>query len=88
MAAIWKAKLELTDEQDIAVPEGAELLSAREQFDDVCIWFKCNPQNPMTRKRIRIAGEGHHIPDDGHRFLGTAKLRGGSLMFHIFEINT
>ena len=81
---IWKAALKVIDTQDIEVPEGSEILCAREQFDGICIWFRCFPNNPMEKRTISIVGTGH--PTNGFgRYLGTAALAGGELMFHVFE---
>lgn len=81
---IWKTVLDPTQVQEIEVPVGAEFLCAREQFDKICVWFKCNPANPKEARQIAIIGTGHDIPADG-RYLGTASLRGGKFMFHVFE---
>lgn len=81
---IWKTELEPTDLQTIDIPADAEILCAREQFDKICVWFRCNPANPLRPRRIIIAGTGH--PDVGEgRYLGTAALHGGRIMFHVFE---
>ena len=84
---IWKATLRPADEQEISVPVGAELLSAREQRDQICVWFKCYPNETREKRTIRICGTGHEAPPFGNawRFLGTVSLHGGDLMFHVFE---
>lgn len=81
---IWKAALKATELQGIEVPAGAEMLCAREQFDSICIWYRCDPNAPPETRTIAIIGTGHPAPDDG-RYLGTASLHGGQLMFHVFE---
>lgn len=80
---IWKATLKPADVQEIEVPVGAELLCAREQHETICVWFRCNPDAPKESRKIAIVGTGHPTPADG-RYLGTASLRGGQLMFHVF----
>lgn len=83
---IWKAQLELNGTQVIGVPVGAELLCAREQHDSVCIWFRCDPNEKSKETRtIALIGTGNAAPVGG-RYLGTASLRGGTLMVHAFEI--
>ena len=82
---IWKAVLKLTPAQSIHVPEGAELLHAREQFEEVCVWFRCDPNAVLTQRWIAIVGTGHEAPDADGRYIGTASLRGGHLMLHVFE---
>ncbi len=81
---IWKTALKAADVQEIEVPEDAELLTAREQNEGLCIWFKCDPSKPLSKRRIAICGTGHPAPEGG-RYIGTGFLLGGSLVFHVFE---
>lgn len=81
---IWKVVLKATDVQDIEVPANAELLTARDQLEQICVWFKCNPNNPMTKRRVAIIGTGHPAPE-GARYVGTGFLHGGQFVFHVFE---
>jgi hypothetical protein len=80
---IWKATLGATDVQEIDVPIGAEMLCAREQHEGICVWFRCDPNAGREKRKIAIVGTGHPAPADG-RYLGTASLHGGRLMFHVF----
>lgn len=83
---IWKAVLRAAEIQEIEVPTGAELLCVREQFDNVCIWYRCDPSAAMSTRKIAIVGTGHPAPSkEQARYLGTAALRNGRLMFHVFE---
>lgn len=81
---IWKIALKDMGRQEIPVPVGAELLCAREQFEDICIWFRCDSSKPLEKRAIAVVGTGHPAEDDWH-YLGTASLRGGNLIFHVFE---
>jgi hypothetical protein len=81
---IWKSVLKATDVQDIDVPEDAELLTAREQYGELCVWFKCDPSKPATKRRVAICGTGHPAPE-GARYVGTGFLSGGALVLHVFE---
>lgn len=80
---IWKATLQPRDVQAVMVPVGSEMLCAREQFDHICIWYRCDPQAQLVEQQIAIVGTGNPAPEDG-RYLGTASLQGGQLMFHVF----
>ncbi len=84
MFTIWKAALKPTEVQEIEVPEHAELLTARDQHGKLCVWFKCNPDNPTTKRRIAIVGTGAAAPE-GARYVGTGFLEGGHLVLHVFE---
>lgn len=81
---IWKATLSALNIQDIDVPEGAEILTARDQHNEICVWFKCDPSKPCTKRRIAICGTGHPAPEID-RYIGTGFLYGGQLVFHVFE---
>lgn len=86
MLTIWKTALKLTDQQEVLIPRGAEILCAREQFGAICIWFRCDSQAPKEPRHIAICGTGHPAPLQGEsRYLGTAVLDGGTYIFHIFE---
>lgn len=82
---IWKIVLEPADIQNVEVPAGAEFLCAREQYDQICIWFRCEPGAAKEIRTIAIVGTGHPAPGSDARYLGTASLHGGNLMFHVFE---
>lgn len=82
---IWKQTLQPTDVQEIMVPEGAEMLSAREQFDHICVWYRCDPSRRLRPRKLVIVGTGNPAPDLDGLFLGTASLHGGQLIFHVFE---
>lgn len=84
MTTIWKATLKQENVQDVPMPDGAHILCAREQGNDICVWFRCDPKQPMRPRRIAVVGTGHPAPDTGN-YLGSASLMGGSLIFHVFE---
>jgi hypothetical protein len=84
MTTIWKTVLEPTDIQDVDIPEGAEILCAREQYGRPCIWFRCDPNAPLKPRRIGIAGTGTPAPEKD-RYLGTCSLMEGTLILHVFE---
>lgn len=82
---VWKSTLLFTDEQEIMVPEGAQILHAGPQGDEMCVWYRCDPNKPKRLRQIRIAGTGHPISDAPWRYIATCFLRGQTLVFHIFE---
>lgn len=80
---VWKTVLNVADIQDIEVPIGSIFLTAREQREELCVWYRCDPFAPKVSIRIAIIGTGHSAPDDG-LYIGTGQLHGGSLVFHVF----
>lgn len=87
MKTIWKVILALMPEQKIAVPCGAEILCAREQHENICVWFRCDRDAVEREHRlIYIVDTGGIAPDSSEaRYLGIASLHGGDLIFNIFE---
>lgn len=81
---VWKTVLKPAHVQDIDVPDGAELLCAREQFNQMCVWFKCDPDAPTTKRTLAIVGTGHAAPP-GARYVGSCMMDGGQFVFHVFE---
>jgi len=86
MMTIWKEVLRPTDVQEIEMPIGSQVLCVREQFETICIWFRCDPSLGRERRRFEMAGTGHPIPVGlGSTYLGTVSLKGGALILHVFE---
>jgi hypothetical protein len=85
-ATIWKYILKPADEQIIPLPEGAEILCAREQDDNICVWVRCFADKRKLDKVFFVAGTGHNAPAEG-RYIGTAMLAKGALVFHVFVLD-
>lgn len=81
---IWKTVLFPVRIMEITVPEGAEMLCAREQHNEMCVWFRCDPAAPPTKRTIFVIGTGHLAPENAH-YIGTCFMEGGDLVWHIFE---
>lgn len=82
---IWKTVLEVKNFQEIKVPEGAEFICAREQYEDICVWYRCDPEAPLEKRGIYVHGTGHSMIDDTAKYIGTASVAGGKLIWHVFE---
>lgn len=85
MITIWKQTLEITDQQFIEVPDGAELLTVQIQHGEPQLWFKCDSDVMKVYKCLRIYGTGNLIrPSADEKYLATFQIHGGSLVFHVF----
>lgn len=87
MAVIWKSVLEVTYKQDIPLPYGAEVLTAKEQYGRICIWYKCEPDAAMEDRTFIIMGTGETLPDFEMRYIDTVSLNAGGINFmcHVYE---
>ena len=87
MRSVWKYAVE-PDEFVVEMPTGAVVLSVEAQYGLVSMWALVNPEAPLCSRRFVTVGTGHPLPDeiDSFRFVGTFQMRGGSLVFHLFEV--
>ena len=87
MISIGKAVLKPIPYQVIQIPRGAEILSAREWRDQVCIWYRGNPKAAKEDREIAVIGVEVPCPSrkDPYRLIGIVSLYGEQLFFHVFE---
>ena len=72
----------------VQMPKGAKVLTAREQIDDVCVWAEVDTTAPKEIRVFEVFGTGQAIPQGmgmEWRYVGTAHLEGGALVFHVYE---
>jgi hypothetical protein len=83
LKTIWKYVLQ--PESVLDMPIGAQVLSVREQGQEICLWALVDPLADKEKRKFVSFGTGHDIPSQPMTFIGTAHLGGGSLVFHVFE---
>lgn len=84
-ATIWKFPIQVHDEQEVVMPEGAQLLHVAMQQGQPCVWAQVNPDAAPTPRKIRVFGTGHDMPDDPGQYLGTFPMMEGRLIFHVYD---
>jgi hypothetical protein len=82
---IWKYPLQITDLQNVLMPEGAQLLSAQMQGDTLCLWALVNPKASKRVRTIEIIGTGNPCEDVPRKYISTTQMAGGALIWHVFE---
>lgn len=85
MKTIWKYTMKPQCSHDM--PKDAQLLSVREQGDEICMWALVDPEAEKETRHFVGFGTGHDVPDRPMTFIGTAHLHGGMLVFHVFELD-
>ena len=85
MKTIWKFDLEVTDLQDIAIPEGARLLCVQIQRRQPKLWALVEEFAPIVKRFIEMVGTGHEVSDPVGAYIGTFQNENGSLVFHVFD---
>lgn len=91
MNKVYKYELEIKDFQEIEMPNGALVLSAKEQNGKLCIWAEVDLRNTTTKpKKIAIVGTGHDINFKigfyEYSFLDTVVMSYG-LVWHVYAFN-
>lgn len=85
---IWKYPLEVTDQQTVKMPPGAQLLTIQVQKGQCCLWAMVDEtKQPTEARNIAIYGTGNpNVPDDPGTYIASFQMEGGALVFHAFEL--
>ena len=87
MKQVWKYQLQITDNQELKIPNNSDILSFDIQNGIPCIWVLVTPIYRKVVRRFSLYGTGHDIKyGDGKDrvFIGT--IQTGPSVFHLFEI--
>lgn len=83
---IFKYKIEVEDMPVLELPEGAEILTVQVQNGEPHLWALVDESRPTKRRYFELYGTGHPVPDAVRNYIGTFQMRGGNLVFHLFEL--
>jgi hypothetical protein len=88
MSVVWKYALEIADEQELSMPQGAELLHVANLADSgyhrIALWARVIPSEaPYVRRSLLIRGTGHRISTQP--YIGTVVTNHGALVWHVFD---
>ena len=88
LQSVFKYAFEVEDHFDLSMPKDADILSVQVQGEQPCIWALVEPGAAIEHRHFRLVGTGHPISEniDTLEFIGTFQLRGGILVFHLFEV--
>ena len=83
---VLKYQLKLTDEPQVFhIPVGGKVLTTQVQYDVICIWVLCDDTDKLDERSFYVRGTGHHVPNQGLRYVGTVQQMDGRFVWHIFE---
>ena len=83
---IWKYTLNSQTVQEVQMPQGAEILHAGVQHNEINIWVMVDLDAQNEVRKIAVYGTGHSMLKNSHKYIGTVQLAGGTFIFHVFEI--
>lgn len=73
----------------LTLPRGADILSAHNQSDQVCLWVAVDPyETEVECREIVLLPTGDQISHEDYElseFIGTVLVSDGDLVFHVFE---
>lgn len=80
--------LDANETMTVLLPFDAELLCARNQRENLCVWYRCNP-TVVAKSTFRFYVVGTGQPDcpsplADAKYLDTALLCDGDLVLHVF----
>lgn len=85
MRTIWKFPVEMTDQFEILMPAGADVLTVQVQHGQPVLWAIVDPDARKIKTGFVLHGTGHPLSDKAGRYIGSFQLTGGALVFHLFE---
>lgn len=88
---VWKFAIPVTGvtamfSNVFAIPRGARLLTVREQGMELAMWFEVEPEAEKEDRFFRIYGTG--VSRVEGRYTGTGIFSGGSLVLHVYEVDS
>jgi len=91
--AIWKFELDIFKRDInrklvISMPKDTIILTAGEQGESIYIWAEVDPNASTELRTFEVFGTGSDMYCDmgiGRKYIGTAILRNGRLVFHVYE---
>ena len=88
MRRIFKWRLNVYGAQTIRLPRGTEILTGKDQDGALHIWGLCDPEAPLETRWFLVVGTGHDFPSGNWKYIATAHMCGGGLVWHMFVEET
>ncbi len=89
MLKVFKYEVPIDDCFSLDLPEEATVLHVEVQHEIPQLWALINPNTSIkTTRRFRLAGTGHEITEraDKLQHIGSLLMRGGGVVWHVFEV--
>jgi len=86
MKTIYKYAVDINDDINVDMPEGAQVLCVQVQNSLPCIWALVDDKAKLVPYSFKWRGTGHPCGGiEGDKYVGTVQLHGGALVFHLFQ---
>lgn len=88
MRTIYKYPIPIQDNFELELPARSEVLCVQVQREQPCIWALVNLEHPPIKRKFLLRGTGHDAATlelNATSYVGSFQLRGGNLVFHLFD---
>ena len=92
MKTVWKYSLPIEDCSELRMQKGAQILCVGFQgipdlgvATAIQIWARVDTDAIQEKRKFRVYGTGHPMPDYPGEYIGTVQLAHGALVFHVFD---
>lgn len=83
---IWKFPLELREEQEIEMPENANIIHVAEQHERICLWAEVYPKDIKRKRTFYVIGTGWLMPNlSTVRHIGSVVMAPGAYVWHVYQ---
>ena len=90
MKTIYKYNLSFPIDtiQEVEMPYGAQIISAKNQKEQICIWAIIDEEEERHEyRKFEICGTGTPIESKKEmKFIDTVLMSQGTFVFHVFEL--
>jgi hypothetical protein len=83
MKTIWKYPLNITDTQVVKMPQRANVLSAADQYGELCMWALVDTEHELEDRKVQIIGTGNPANLEG-RWQFVASVQQSVFVWHVF----
>lgn len=82
---IFKYPVTISDEQNVVMPAGAQILTVQIQGRTPVLWALVDETGLPTQRRIEVHGTGNPIPEGKRQYIATIQTHQGQFVWHFFE---
>jgi hypothetical protein len=86
MTTVQRFQLDVSDQAEVEMPKGAQILGAGVMKSRPCIWALVNEHSPPVRRRLRLTATGEPISDHHAEWKYVGSVILGSNDCHLWDL--
>ena len=88
MKVVFKYELPMKPLFELVLPDGAEILTFKEQNKEFYIWCLVDTGRKTGIRHFEMSGTGEPITKEIIRYIGTIVTDNDERVFHLFEVSS